>query len=91
MSPYVPRFGILTDMTATLAPELSTRLERLATVRRVATDALVSDVIRAYLDREEPYLIPARRRVPGGDEGKVILAPDFNAPLSQDIEDSFYE
>lgn len=41
-------------MTATLAPELLTRLERLAAVRHMDTDALLSDAIRAYLDREEP-------------------------------------
>lgn len=30
-----------------------------------------------------------RRRVPGMDAGKVIISPDFDAPLSNDILDAF--
>ena len=40
-------------MTATLAPELLTRLEHLATARHIGTDALIADAIRVYLAREE--------------------------------------
>ncbi|HVK05435.1 MAG TPA: hypothetical protein VM490_18300 [Armatimonadaceae bacterium] len=29
-------------------------------------------------------------RVPGADRGKVVVAPDFNAPLPEEIEDLFY-
>ncbi|MBC8136686.1 MAG: type II toxin-antitoxin system prevent-host-death family antitoxin [Fibrella sp.] len=29
-------------------------------------------------------------REPGCDEGKIRIAPDFNAPLPAEIEDSFY-
>ena len=37
----------------TLAPDILTRLERLAPVRDVETDSLVSDAILAYLARAE--------------------------------------
>lgn len=29
-------------------------------------------------------------RVPGCDEGKITIAPDFNDPLPAELEDSFY-
>ena len=77
-------------MNALVAPELLSRIERLARTRHVGSDLLLSEAIRAYLDREEPAEEPRPRRVPGGDEGKVILAPDFNAPLPAEIEDTFY-
>ncbi|MBI3947616.1 MAG: type II toxin-antitoxin system prevent-host-death family antitoxin [Armatimonadetes bacterium] len=31
----------------------------------------------------------ARQRVPGTAKGRVVLAPDFDAPLPDDILDSF--
>ena len=37
-----------------------------------------------------PEPAPPVRRVPGRDKGRVWIAPDFNAPLPADIEDSFY-
>lgn len=78
----------------TLAPDLLHRLERLAEARRTNQEDLLSEAVRAYLDREESETIPKNlflsRRTPGGDEGRVIVAPDFNAPLPKDIEDSFY-
>jgi predicted transcriptional regulator len=40
-------------MTAVLAPDLLMRLERLAQARHTDRDALLSEAIRAYLDREE--------------------------------------
>jgi hypothetical protein len=30
-------------------------------------------------------------RVPGCDAGKIWMAPDFNAPLPDEIVDPFYE
>lgn len=34
---------------------------------------------------------PARKpRIPGIDQGKISIAPDFNAPLPDDITDDFY-
>ncbi len=77
-------------MKQTLGPELLSRLERLAEARHVGSYLLISEAIRAYLDREEAQPHPQQHRVPGGDEGKVILAPDFNAPLPAEIEDTFY-
>ncbi len=38
-------------------------------------------------------LVPAPKqrspRIPGQDQGKVIITPDFNAPLPQDILNDF--
>lgn len=38
-------------------------------------------------------LVPALKhrspRIPGQDQGKVIIAPDFNAPLPEDILNDF--
>lgn len=38
-------------------------------------------------------LVPAPKqrfpRIPGQDQGKVIIAPDFNAPLPEDILNDF--
>jgi len=34
-------------------------------------------------------LIPTNPRVPGQDKGKVIIAPDFNEPLPEDILNDF--
>jgi predicted transcriptional regulator len=74
-------------MNATLTPELLSRLERLAVVRHVDRDDLISEAIRLYLDREETEheSSPSRSLVAGTpreiDEGKIVVAPDFNAPL----------
>lgn len=32
---------------------------------------------------------PSKRRVPGMDAGKVFIAPDFDAPLPDDLLDAF--
>ncbi|MBV8884108.1 MAG: type II toxin-antitoxin system Phd/YefM family antitoxin [Chroococcidiopsidaceae cyanobacterium CP_BM_RX_35] len=38
-------------------------------------------------------LVPAPKqrssRIPGQDQGKVLIAPDFNAPLPEDVIDDF--
>ena len=38
-------------------------------------------------------LVPAPKqrspRIPGQDQGKVLIAPDFNAPLGEDILNDF--
>ena len=36
-----------------------------------------------------PIVEKPRRRVPGSAAGKVIIAPDFDAPLPEDILESF--
>lgn len=35
-------------------------------------------------------LIPTQRRVPGQDKDRVTVAPDFNAPLPDDILNDFF-
>ena len=34
-------------------------------------------------------IIPTSQRISGQDKGKIIVAPDFNEPLPQDILDDF--
>jgi prevent-host-death family protein len=36
-----------------------------------------------------PYEDRGRRRVPGQDSGKVWIAPDFDAPLPDELLDAF--
>ncbi len=36
-------------------------------------------------------LLPMQPRIPGQDKGKVIIAPDFNAPLPEDILKDFLD
>jgi prevent-host-death family protein len=43
-------------------------------------------VARLVPEREKP-----KRRVPGIDKDKIWLAPDFDAPLPDEIIDEFYK
>ncbi len=52
-------------MDAKLAPELASRLERLAQARHTDVESLLSEAIRSYLDREET----------GGRTDVVVLPP----------------
>lgn len=36
-----------------------------------------------------PYKIPLKERIPGTAKGQIWIAPDFNAPLPDDILDAF--
>jgi prevent-host-death family protein len=36
-----------------------------------------------------PYGIPSKRRVPGTAKGKIWIAEDFDAPLPEEILESF--
>lgn len=80
------------NATPPLAPELLSRLERLAALRHQGSEHLLSEAIRTYLEREEQVQSRpmAKRRIPGGDENSVFVAPDFNTPLPTEIEDTFY-
>ncbi|MBD1853733.1 type II toxin-antitoxin system Phd/YefM family antitoxin [Leptolyngbya sp. FACHB-711] len=35
------------------------------------------------------HLVPTHPRIPGQDKGRVMIAPDFNAPLPEDILNDF--
>ncbi len=79
--------------TVIIDPDLLVRLERLAEARQISQENLPSETIRTYLQQEDVEVsspVPTTRRVSGGDEGRVIVAPGFNAPLPKAVEDSFY-
>jgi len=51
------------------------------------------EVVIARAGKPVARLVPLtapKPRVLGGDEGKVRIAPDFDAPLPDDLVDSFY-
>jgi len=68
--------------------EAKTALSKL--VDRVAAG---DEIIIAKAGKPMAKLVPlstrAGRRKPGGWEGKVYVADDFDAPLPKDIEDAF--
>jgi prevent-host-death family protein len=52
------------------------------------------EVVISRAGKPVARLVPVaapKPRVLGGDEGKVWIAPDFDAPLPDDLVDSFYE
>jgi len=52
------------------------------------------EIIIAKAGKPVARLVPVRdqpkRRVPGLDKGKIWMAPDFDAPLPDEILDEFY-
>ena len=63
-------------------------MELLARVRQGEGEVIIAEegvpIARLAPPSEKPP-----KRVPGRDAGKVIIAPDFNAPLPDDILDAF--
>ncbi len=52
------------------------------------------EIVIAKAGKPKVKLVPVEprrklRRVPGGDEGKIWIAPDFDDPLPDDILDAF--
>ena len=62
--------------------------ELLARVRREDTEIVIAENGVAVA-RLVPPPKPSHRRPPGIDAGKVRIAPDFNAPLPDDVLDAF--
>ena len=78
-------------MTATVnIHEAKTNLSRL--LRRVSAG---EEIVIAKAGRPIARLVPVMqkpaRRVPGSAAGQVIIAPDFDAPLPEDILRGFEE
>jgi hypothetical protein len=65
---------------------LMTAREKLIQEIQQAPDSLVEEVLQVFLLLKEKQLPP---RVPGMDEGKIWIAPDFDDPLPDDILNDF--
>lgn len=61
----------------------------------VARVVLGEEVVIAKAGKPMARLVPIqdqpRKRVPGFDKGKIWIAPDFDAPLPDEILDEFYK
>ncbi len=68
--------------------EAKTNLSKL-----LARVSIGDEVIIARSGKPIARLVPisgkSRRRVPGSAAGKVIIAPDFDAPLPEDVLEGF--
>jgi len=63
---------------------LSRLLERVATGEEVLIAKAGVPVARLV-----PVVLPAEQRPLGTEQGRVVIADDFDAPLSADVLDSF--
>ena len=69
--------------------EAKSQLSRLGRLAWQGEEVVIAKAGEPYL-RLEPYAKPVADRKPGGLEGEIWVAPDFDA-TPEDVVDSFHE
>ncbi len=75
-------------MTQVNIHQAKTHLSRLL-ARVAAGEEIVIAKAGKPIARLVPVELPAQDRVPGGDEGQVWIADDFDAPLPEEVSREF--
>lgn len=75
-------------VTVTTQEAQSRFAELLARVREGDAEIIIAENGVAVARLAPPETTP-RRRTPGMDAGKVIIAPDFDAPLPDELRNAF--
>jgi len=76
-------------VTVTTQEAQSRFAELLARVRESDAEIIIAENGIAVARLAPPETTPRRRRTPGMDAGKVIIAPDFDAPLPDELLNAF--